>query len=244
MKSISQSLALLTPLIHEIGNLSGIAGLSLGVVHEGEVTYLQNAGFRDVAQKLYTDSDTVYPIGSLSKAFTAAGVGLLVEDGKLDWTTPLQNVLPKFRSSYIEVQNLTTPLDLLSHRTGLPGLETLWYHSEPLLDDSQIYDTFSSIPQTRPFRTVMQYNNLGYAIIGDLVKHISGRTVEKLLMSKIFHPLGMLRTKTNFESTTTNVAISYKAMDDGSNFPYGNDGSGKAPILKLQEDFRVPSTTF
>jgi CubicO group peptidase (beta-lactamase class C family) len=84
MSSISQSLALLAPLINGIGNISGTAGLSLGVIHEGEVAYLQNAGFPDVAQKRYADSNTIYPIGSLSKAFTAAGVGLLAEDGKPD----------------------------------------------------------------------------------------------------------------------------------------------------------------
>ena len=135
MRSISWFLALLVPYIHDVDNLSGIASFSLGVIHEGKVEYLQNAGFRGITQKLYADSNIIYLIGSLSKAFTAAGVGLLVEDGKLDCNIPIQNVQPEFRRPYVEVQNLTIAIHLLSYRTGLPGLETFWYHLEPLLEN-------------------------------------------------------------------------------------------------------------
>lgn len=79
--------------IAEICSISGTPGLSYGVLHEGQVLYKGNFGYSDLEAQLPSTSDTKYYIGSLSKAFTAAAMGTLVEDEKTTWDTSIQDIL-------------------------------------------------------------------------------------------------------------------------------------------------------
>jgi CubicO group peptidase (beta-lactamase class C family) len=90
---IQEALRHLSTTISEIGAISGAPGLSYGVLHNGQLLYTENFGYSDVDARTPTTSDTQYYIGSLTKAFTAAAMGFLVDQGNISWDAPIQDIL-------------------------------------------------------------------------------------------------------------------------------------------------------
>ena len=127
LASLIERLQALTPTILEICRISGTPGLSLGVLHQGEVNYTNNFGYRNVATKTAPDEDTLYYIASMSKAYTAAGIAILVAENKLEWETPLSKVLPDFVHPDETIRTKAALLHFLSHRTGLASKNMMWF---------------------------------------------------------------------------------------------------------------------
>lgn len=142
------------PTLERIGNISGTAGASFGVLHRGQVLYKDNLGYRDVAAKTAADSETLYGLGSLTKSMTAIAIGKLVKDGLLTWETPVRDILPDFQHDDPVITNLTTVVDLLAHRTGLSGDLSLTFQGdgEALLPKGQFIRTFNNLDKVASFR--------------------------------------------------------------------------------------------
>ena len=96
MRASNALFASLSSTILEISRLSGIAGVSVGVIDNGETIHQASYGFCDIENKIPCDAETTFVLGSLSKAFTAILLAELVEDGRLSWTDPLHQILPEF----------------------------------------------------------------------------------------------------------------------------------------------------
>lgn len=223
MRSPAHLLPQLAPAIDKIASLSGVPGVSVGVIHDGHVVFRYNYGHGDVAAKTSTTSDTIYPIASLSKSFTAFLYASLVHDGLADWSTPIREILPDFHSASSEVSMEATPVDLISHRTGIAGGESLYWHGQPLLNDSDIIPVFGSQPSVHRFRTGWMYNNLGYAIVGLAMIALSGQTYSELFQSRIARPLGLDRTGLAFDQCEScDVAKAYLTTEDGTPFENEN----------------------
>jgi CubicO group peptidase (beta-lactamase class C family) len=102
-------------------------GTAVAVVKEGQVVLLEAYGLRDLEAKLPVTPRTIFPIASITKSFTVAALASLAADGKLDWDKPVHEMLPGFRL-YDDVATLrVTPRDLVTHRTGLPRHDAMWY---------------------------------------------------------------------------------------------------------------------
>lgn len=114
--------------ITEICSISGTPGLSFGVLHEDHVLQTENFGYADIEAQIPPSSETRYAIGSLTKAFTAAAVGRLVDDGKLTWDSPVRDVMSEgFHFSDPGLTQRVTVLDIMSHRMGIQrcGMATI-----------------------------------------------------------------------------------------------------------------------
>lgn len=217
MRNITAALTSLTPLWTQIANISSVPGVSIGVFHEGNVIFRNSIGYRDLEQRLPSTSDTVYPIGSLSKAFTASIYGSLVDEGVVAWDSPIRDILPDFSSGSSEVETLTNAIDLLSHRTGIVGGESLYFHAQPLLDDTSLVAAYAGLPQLGPFRSTTQYNNLGYGMVSQAMSQVTGKSYSDLLERYITQPLGLERTGVEFDRRhPLNTAEKYLVADDGS----------------------------
>jgi CubicO group peptidase (beta-lactamase class C family) len=134
-------------IITDICSISGIPGVSLGVLHNDEVVYKASFGYADVEKRVPCDNDTTFVLGSLSKAMTAALLSSLVDDGSLSsWDVPLRNLLPEFHRS--DIYGNITVADLLTHRTGLAALDSLWLASDnvPFLHRSQAVQILNHAP--------------------------------------------------------------------------------------------------
>jgi CubicO group peptidase (beta-lactamase class C family) len=98
MEELVCRLKSLTPAINEICRLSGCPGVSVGIMHQKQIIFKQGYGYRDVKRKLPPDEHTIYYLASLSKSFTAALIGILVEQGKMAWDMPIKKNLTQRHS--------------------------------------------------------------------------------------------------------------------------------------------------
>lgn len=218
--SLVERLKALNPTIAEICRVSGTPGVSLGVLHEGEIIYTQHFGHRDIKRKLRPDNDTIYYLASLSKAFTAASIGILVEEKKLEWNTVVSKILPEFVHRNKTIREKASVLDFLSHRTGLAPKGALWTPERGHLGirDSQIIKTCTYLESIADLRTRWIYNNWGYALADDVLEKLTQQEWGEFLKERFFQPLEMRRTVTACDPILDNIAEGYMALADGT--PY------------------------
>lgn len=207
-----------------------VPGLAVAVIKDGAVLYAEGFGFRDLANRLPVTPHTVFGIGSCSKAFTAATMGILVDEGKLEWDKPVRAYLPSFELSEPVASERVTPRDLITHRTGLPRHDHVWIRSP--LSRQEMFDRLRYLEFNRDLRQVYQYNNLMVMTAGYLVGTIAGSSWEDFARRRILDPLGM--TETNFSTDdsqkTADFSKSYTLVDGRvDEFPFYNaDALGPA----------------
>jgi len=180
-----------------------VPGAAVAVVHEGEVVLSRGYGVRDRESGAAVTDSTLFPIGSMTKSFTSLLVGDLVEEGRLSWTGPVREWMPEFRleSDYASLH--ATPVDLLSHRTGVPRHDLLWIaweEADTVVTRSDFVDDLRHLEPTAEMRTTYQYNNFGYATAGLLVGRVTGSTWEEQVRGRLLRPLEMWRTTVHVDS--------------------------------------------
>lgn len=218
MDKVAHRLKVLGPTIAEICRLSGTPGVSLGVLHQNEIIHVDNFGYRDVEGKVPPDQDTLYFIASLSKAFTAAGIGILVDEQKLQWDTPVSSILPDFSHPDKTVREDAGIVDFLSHRSGLASKNQMWYleFGRPSLPRKETLRFTSYLDVVHPFGKRWLYNNWGYGLADEITEKLSGMSWGTFLRERILDPLGMHGTTTDQSPDTPNVAKAYMALSDGT----------------------------
>ena len=206
------------PLIQKICEESSSSGLSLGVLHQGQILYRDNFGHREVESGKTPNSDTLYNINSMTKALTAAAIGILVEEGMAQWGMSIQGVLPNFGDGHGEVGRMITIADLLSHRSGIASPDTFFFqdNNELLLEKHDAIRAFNYGKQRGGFRDSYIYNNFGYAVIALLIEKLSGLEFGTFLKLRIFDLLDLRRTTTDNVSTDANAARCYCVLEDHS----------------------------
>ncbi|MBK5115224.1 MAG: serine hydrolase [Candidatus Heimdallarchaeota archaeon] len=189
-----------------------VPGLGISIVVDNEIIYSKGFGFRDLKKQEKATKKTIFPIGSTTKPFTSTAVAMLVEDGLLEWDTPIRNYCPefKFKDSYIN-ENVTIR-DILGHRTGMPGHDFVWFGFEPTIT---YMDKIQYLDATKPFRTAFQYCNILYCSTADLIEKLTGKSYSEFVTERILKPLGMKKTFFSREDVwkETDYATLYKEED-------------------------------
>ena len=235
-------LKLLGPTINEICSISGCAGASVGVLHHKKVVFTEGYGFRDVENKIKPDQHTIYYMASLTKAFTAAMVGILVEQGKLQWTTPIAQILPAARQKDATIREKANIIDWMSHRTGLAPYNHIWSqeYGHWSLRRRDAIPTINNLEKVFDFRTRWLYSNWGYAIADEITQKLTRETWGTALRKEIFEPLGLNRTITKHDTDLDNVAKSYMALENGRPFhlprPFPEDGTVMEGAVAVQSN--------
>jgi CubicO group peptidase (beta-lactamase class C family) len=166
-----------------------VPGLALAVVKDGKVIHSNTYGYRDLKQRLPVTPRTLFGIGSITKSVTVLAMAALVEDGKLDWDKPVREYLPEFRLWDPVASERATTRDLVSHRTGLPRHDAVWFNSP--LTRRQMFDSLRYLEPSKDFRTTYQYNNLMFMAAGYLAGRIAGVSWEELARRRVLEPAGM-----------------------------------------------------
>jgi CubicO group peptidase (beta-lactamase class C family) len=202
--------------ISEILRISGTPSLSYAVIHHGSVVHTQHFGYRDVESKTSPNNNTRHNINSLTKALVASLAAMEVAKGTLSWSNKVKDYLPGFSSGNSLVQEECTIIDLLSHRTGLSSRDLIWSgpDNQLLLDRSQALPTFATLKTVGDFRASFTYNNWGYELVGQILEQITGKQLSRLLRERIFDPLKMTHTSTEWDHPSGNNANSYTVLDD------------------------------
>lgn len=174
-----------------------IPGLAMAVVNKDGIVWAHGFGYRDVENQLAVDNDTLFAIGSTTKAFTATGVGILVDRQQVRWHERVRTYLPEFQLFDELTSQLATPRDLLGHTTGLPRHDLAWYGSH--FTREELYARLRFLEPTVTIRQKWQYQNLMYLVSGILIERVSGKTWEDFTRTELLQPLGMNRTALNLD---------------------------------------------
>lgn len=175
------------------------AGFSVAVVKGGEVIYSKGFGYRDVENKKPVTPNTLFAIGSSSKAFTASLLGLLRKEGKLTFEDKAISLLPQLRFYNEEMNSQIILRDLMAHRTGLSRYDFSWFLFNTANRDSLI----ARVKYMKPTAAVREkwfYNNFMYMAQGMIVERLSGKTWEQNIKEKFFIPLEMTRSNTDINA--------------------------------------------
>ena len=188
-----------------------VPGVAMAIVVNDEVIFAKGFGFRDVENKIPMTKDTLLAIGSSTKAFTTFTMGTLVDEGKLDWETPLQEYIPWFRLYDLFASERLTPRDLVTHRSGLPRHDLLWYNNYTASRE-EFVKRLPYLKPTADLREKFQYNNLMFLTAGYLVEVITGQKWEEAVHTRVFDPLDMKRTNFSVVDSQkdTDFALPYR----------------------------------
>ena len=170
-----------------------VPGCAIAAVRDEDVVLAAGWGRRDLAADLPVTPDTLFAIGSTTKAFTVATVGALVDDGLLEWERPLCDYLPDLRLHDPVVTDRLSIVDLLSHRSGLPRHDLAWL-GHPGRSRAELVRRLRFLPLSRDLRQEFQYCNLGYLLAGHIVEVLSGTPWEDYLRTRLLTPAGMDRS--------------------------------------------------
>jgi CubicO group peptidase (beta-lactamase class C family) len=170
-----------------------VPGCAIAAVRDEDVILAAGWGRRDLAADLPVTPDTLFAIGSTTKAFTVATVGALVDDGLLEWERPLRDYLPDLRLHDPVVTDRLSIVDLLSHRSGLPRHDLAWL-GHPDRSRAELVRRLRFLPLSRDLRQEFQYCNLGYLVAGHIVEVLSGTPWEDYLRTRLLTPAGMDRS--------------------------------------------------
>jgi CubicO group peptidase (beta-lactamase class C family) len=184
-----------------------VPGMAVAIVKDGRVVLLKGYGVRKLGESTPVDENTLFGIGSNTKAFTAAALATLVDQGRISWDDPVYERLKGFVMYDPYVSKELRIRDLLCHRSGLglgEGDLMFWPHTN-FTRDEVVYRLRYLKPKSS-FRTTYAYNNLMFVTAGQVVAEVSGKSWDEYLREAIFLPLGMKNTNTS--------AAAFKAGDD------------------------------
>lgn len=194
-----------------------VPGLAVAIVRDRAMVYAKGFGVANVDTGAPVTPDTIFNAGSTTKAITAAGIAMLVDQKKLEWDAPVTDYLPEFRLGNGCEYASTSLRDMMSHRTGLARNDLLWYHNKDLslaalLERVRYLDTFA------PLRSAYQYNNLMVMLAGHAIERVTGQTWEAFTTASILQPLGMSRSTLSVADMdrTDNAAFGHRLRDDNT----------------------------
>jgi CubicO group peptidase (beta-lactamase class C family) len=203
-----------------------VNGAAVIIVKDGEVGHSRGYGLRDAEKGLPVTEHTLFPLASVTKAFTTMAIGILCDDGILDWDTPVRRYLPAFALWDQFATERMTPRDLVTHRSGLPRHDLMWYHSRATR--AELVERLRYLEPSKDFRTMFQYQNLMYMTAGFLAGEVIGSTWEDVVQTRIFDPLGMV-------STNFSVATSQQAPDFSLPYRLKRNRTEEIPFYIEQE---------
>ena len=191
-----------------------VPGCAVAAVRGGRVELAGGWGLRDREAGLPVTQDTLFAIGSTTKAFTATTVGALVDEGLLEWDRPLRDYVPGVRLHDPFVSDRLTIVDLLSHRSGLPRHDLTWA-GQPGRSRAEIVRCLRFLPLSRDLRQEFQYCNLGYLVAGHVVEALSGVPWEDFVRGRLLEPLGMRRSNLSVDEMLADAdhAAAYTRRD-------------------------------
>ena len=172
-----------------------VPGMAIGVVKDGKAIYAKGHGVREMGQPGEVNVDTLFKIASNSKAFTAAALAILVDEGRIEWNGAVSDYIPEFRMNDPWVTAEISVADLLSHRSGLvahAGDLMLWPDPNRFTR-SDIISGLRYFPLVSDFRDSYNYDNVLYIVAGEIIPRVTGQSWEQFVDQRIMKNLGMDR---------------------------------------------------
>jgi CubicO group peptidase (beta-lactamase class C family) len=193
-----------------------VPGLSVAIVKDGEVVLTKGYGVRRLGAADPVDATTLFGIASNTKLFTATALGILVEDGKLEWDAPVVRYLPGFQMYDPWVTRHITVRDLLVHRSGLGlGAGDLMFWPPSTFTRPELVERLRYIPPATSFRSAYAYDNVLYPVAGEVIAAVSGMSWEDFIAERIFAPAHMTGSdvRLSHPDDVENAAMTHARVD-------------------------------
>ncbi len=190
-------------------------GFAVAIVEKNKILYAKGFGYRDYENKIPVTPNTLFAIGSCTKAFTSSLLGILRNENKIDLDKSPRTYLPELKFFNENMDNSITIRDMMCHRTGLPRHDYSWYlfptdSRDSLMRRIQFQEPSAGI------REKYQYNNFMFMLQGMLAEEVTGKTWEDNIQERFFTPLGMSGSNFSIESLerSNDAAIGYSLKSD------------------------------
>lgn len=223
-----------------------VPGMAIAIVKDDKIVYAKGFGVKKLGEAGAIDEKTKFAIGSSSKAFTAATLAILVDEGKIKWDDRVSKYLPDFEVYDPYVTRELTIRDLLTHRSGLERGDFLWYGTDN--SRAEILRRTRFIKPTWSLRSTFGYQNLMYLAAGMVVEKVTGKTWDEFVAERVFTPLGMSATSTSIKAFKPgdNVSTPHAKIDDKvASIPWRNidniapAGSINSNVLDMAQWLRL-----
>lgn len=181
----------------EARNTWNIPGMAVAIVKDNEVVLAKGYGVRNAETDAPADANTVFGIASLSKAFTASALAMLVDEGKISWDDKVVEYIPYFQLYSPYVTQEMTIRDLLCHRAGFKTFsgDLIWYASTHSREE--VIRRARYIEPEYGFRSHYGYSNIMFLVAGQIVPAVTGKSWDEFIQERIFTPLEMNRSTTS-----------------------------------------------
>jgi CubicO group peptidase (beta-lactamase class C family) len=220
----------------------GIPGVMLAVVKGGQVGYQKAYGVKRMPNGGAPDAETVFHIGSLSKAITAVGAMVLVQNGKLDLNAPASQYIKELPRKWHDI----TVKQFMTHTSGIPEIGNKKKNAQESI--AGVYQLMADMPMQSKPGTKQVYNNFNFAVTGNLIEVISGMSFIDYMTAHVFEPLQMNRTGIG-DIDPNNHAFGYRQNKKGVietepdtasfGIPSGGLETTLSDLLKLEASFRA-----
>jgi CubicO group peptidase (beta-lactamase class C family) len=170
-------------------------GVTVSVVEKNNVLLAQGYGYKDLENKKSVTPQTLFQIGSSTKAFTTTLMGMLMDEKLLDFNKPVSEYMPELKFKDDNLTKNVTTTDMMTHRTGLPRHDLAWYLRGVTTSRAEVLKSVRYFEASAGLRETWQYNNFMFMAQGALAEKLTGKTWEKLVQERIFDPLSMKGSK-------------------------------------------------
>jgi len=210
-----------------------VPGIAVGIVKDGRVMLAKGYGVRRLGEAVPVTADTLFGIASNTKAFTAAALAILVDEGKLRWDDAVVTHMPAFQMYDPYVTREITVRDLLVHRSGLGlGAGDLMFWPEADFSRDEVIRRLRFIQPATSFRSAYAYDNILYLAAGQLIPAVTGTTWDDFVRDRIFRPLGMVHSNTSVRLNPPHGDVAT---------PHARTGGRVAPIEPSRFDNNAPA---
>lgn len=214
-----------------------IEGLGISLVNQEELLFQNAYGNANTNANSQLKTSALFGIASLSKAFTAASIGMLVDEGKLSWKDKVKDYIPQFNLSDDYIASQLTIEDLLCHRSGFNTFDgdLLWYGTDYTREE--IIQRFSKYKTSYDFRTQYGYQNIMFIIAGEVVEEVSGSSWDEFIQTRIFKPLAMNNSYTSIQQIPKDkqIAMPFVKGEQDELRNYDNSGGAAALVSNVED---------
>lgn len=215
-------------------NSNGIPGAAVAIVKDGRVVFQKGFGVKEVGTSEKVDEHTVFRLGSVSKGFASVLTGMFVEEGLVSWESPVSLYVEAFRLNDPDQTNRVQINHLLSHTSGLPRHAYTNLVEDGLFLD-RIIPRLEQVPLIAKEGVQLAYQNAAYSVIEKVLEAQTGTAFNTLLNEKLFEPLAMHNTSTNYDSIM-------QAVNKASPHVYYSRSRGHVPIPMTKKFYNAVSS--
>lgn len=225
---LTAGLAAVEKTVEEKRKKLGIPGAALVIVKDDKVILLRGLGVKDFENKIPVTPDTLFAIGSSSKAFSALAAVICADTGKLSLDDSPKKFLPYFKMRDQDTDAKITIRDLLSHRSGLNRTDLAMLTNK--LNRAELIQVAGMAKPTAKLGEKFQYQNVMYAAAGEIVAKAEGSTWDQVMADKIFKPLGMVSSNTTA-----------RAMQKSRDYSYGYEYNASTKETRRLPQREIPA---